>query len=760
MSTITADLAALMATVLRPGDFFTSGTSELLPPSLRVDGVGPVALPLLQMQAEKLIAVAEPAPFGRGEQTLVDPTVRRTWQIGPDRVHIQGRHWDRTLAAIVDRVADGLGVGEPIDAEFYKLLIYDEGSFFVGHRDTEKAPGMFATMVIVLPSNSSGGELLVRHAGREVHLDMRCEDPSEAAFAAFYADCVHEVLPITAGCRLTLVYNLLRRGRGRRLEPPSYEGEQVRVAALLREWGEGKTEPARGLPSDGGTPDKLVYPLEHAYTQAELGFETLKGADAAVAGVLASAAPQADCELHLALVSIEESGSAEYSGDYGRGRGWSGPDEDDFEAGEVDDRAVSLSEWRTRDGSPSALGTLPVMDEELSPADVFDDLEFDEEHFQEATGNEGATFERTYRRAALILWPRHRTAAVLCQAGLSVTVPYLEDIVQRWAGSGGDRRSALWQEAHELAGHMIEQWPTQRWYPRQDATLSDAARMLRMLVQLDDSDRIETFVTQVTAEGTYGEGDNESILAALRRLPAARQTALLELIVEKAATTSFGACANLLAHAVGGSADLHRGAARLVGAMPSDPALSPLEPAWQRRPGMEPTAVADLLTALVATDLTLAERAARHILAWPKTYDWDRTVVPAMRTLVQSVSVGAAIEPLRAACLHHLRARIAEPLAPPADWRRASGVPCQCEHCKRLSAYLADPTQKVWNFRAAEQHRSHVAATIRSSHVDLDTATDRRGRPYGLVCTKNQASYERRAKQRTQDLADLTRLGG
>jgi 2OG-Fe(II) oxygenase superfamily len=760
MSMIAADLASLLATVPRPGDFCTAGTAELLPPSLRVDGVGPVALPLLQIQTEKLIAVAEPAPFGRGQQTLVDPAVRRTWQIAPDRVHIQGRHWERTLGGIVARVADGLGVGEPIDAEFYKLLIYDEGSFFVGHRDTEKTPGMFATMVIVLPSTSSGGELLVRHAGREARLDLRCDDPAEAAFAAFYADCVHEVLPITAGCRLTLVYNLLRRGRGRRLEPPSHEGEQARVAALLREWGEGKTEPAHGLPSDGGTPDKLVYPLGHAYTQAELGFETLKGADAAAAGVLLSAAPQADCELHLALVSIEESGSAEYSGDFGRGRGWSEPDDDDFEAGEVDDRAISLSEWRAPDGNPAVLGGLPVMDEELSPPHVFDDLEFDEEHFQEATGNEGATFERTYRRAALVLWPRHRTAAVLCQAGLSVTLPYLDDIVQRWAGIGGDRNSALWREAHDLAGHMIEQWPTQHWYPRQDATLSDAARMLGMLVRLDDSDRIETFVAQVTAAGTYGEGDNEAILAALGRLPAARQTALLELIVEKAAATSFGACANLLARAVGGTADLHRAATRLVGAMPGDPAVSSPEPAWRRRPDMEPTAVADLLTALVATDRTLAERAVRHIPTWPNTYDPDRTVIPGLRTLVQSVSLGSAVEPLRAACLAHLRSRIAEPLAPPTDWRRSSAVSCQCQHCKRLSAYLADPGQKVWDFRAAEQHRSHVAATIRSSRVDLDTATDRRGRPYGLVSTKNQASYERRAKQRTQDLADLTRLGG
>jgi hypothetical protein len=36
--------------------------------------------------------------------------------------------------------------------------------------------------------------------------------------------------------------------------------------------------------------------------------------------------------------------------------------------------------------------------------------------------------------------------------------------------------------------------------------------------------------------------------------------------------------------------------------------------------------------------------------------------------------------------------------------------------------------------------------------------TDRRGRPYSLVCTKNQASYDRRAKQRENDLADINLL--
>jgi hypothetical protein len=231
MLPIVSRLANVLGTVRQPGDFFVSGTTEIPAPRLEVDGVGVVALPLLPTQAEQLVAVAERSPYGRGADTLVDTAVRRTWQIGADRVWIGGKHWARALEAILARVTEGLGLNEPIAAELYKLLIYDQGSFFVSHRDTEKAPGMFATLVVVLPSVSTGGELVVQHKGREVSLDLHCDEPSEAVFAAFYADCLHEVLPVTSGCRLTLVYNLLRKKKGPKPEPPSYQGEQDVVLA-------------------------------------------------------------------------------------------------------------------------------------------------------------------------------------------------------------------------------------------------------------------------------------------------------------------------------------------------------------------------------------------------------------------------------------------------------------------------------------------------------------------------------------------------
>src|SRR5262245_29895790 len=376
---ITEELAKILARVDRSGDFYAVGRTELLAPRIEVKGVGPIALPLLAAQAKQLIKAATRAPYGRGAETIVDTNVRRTWQIEGSRVAIGGKHWAQTLAGIVQRAVEGLGVTGPVTAPLYKLLIYDKGSFFARHRDAEKVPGMFATLVLALPSQSEGGELVVRHKDRAARLELKCDEPSEIAFAAFYADCVHEVLPVTAGCRATLIYNLVRQGKGGTLKPPSYERETGRITALLQDWVKSKTPPS------AGTPEKVIYPLEHAYTPAELDFTMLKGADAAAAALLRTAAPQAGCDLHLALVSIGESGSAQYNGSYRRR--YRGYDDDDdsaeFEVVEVLDGWRNLTEWRRPDGGTAALGDIPFEDGELSPTGGLEYIEPEQEHLHE-----------------------------------------------------------------------------------------------------------------------------------------------------------------------------------------------------------------------------------------------------------------------------------------------------------------------------------------------------------------------------------------
>ena len=756
MSSIGTALLDSLRSIERPGDFCVGGIRQISMPTIDVHDVGRIAFPILPVQVERLLAIAEAAPYGRGEETVVNRDVRRTWQVDSAKVRIGGRHWDETLGVLVADIALALGVDEPVAADFYKLLVYDTGSFFVDHRDTEKAPGMFATMVLVLPSTHSGGELVIRHLGREVVLDPRPEEPSEIGFAAFYADCVHEVRPVTKGCRLALIYNLRFVGKGRALKAPDYRAEHGRVVALLRSWAGAVDEP-----------DKLIVPLEHAYTPAELSFSALKGADAGVASVLVKAAAEADCDLHLALVSIEESGSAEHTPYYGRRR-WRSDDEDadedeEFEVGEVFDRALILSEWRRPDGGEAGFGEFPFAEDELCPPDAFEGLTPDEQHFHEATGNEGASFERTYRRAGLVLWPTARRLAVLNQAGLHTTLPYLEDLTMQWETS--KVQSPLWHEADELSRHMLRAWPRAALWENKDDN-DEAGRMLDLQIRLGNVECIDAFLAEVSAEGSYAASDNGAIARAAALLPAPRATKLLVRIVTRNAPAHLSACGDLLvrcvATPVGATGDLVQIGVALIDALPGEPTEREQVDTRTRPMRVKPGFVVDLLTATSRIDAGLAARAVEHLLAWPKTYNADHVLVPAALAIAKLAESKAwpAAGRLREAALDHLRQRIALPLEAPRDWTRTNTLKCTCGDCRGLGAFLVVPDRQQWRLKAVQDRRTHVEQSVRSSACDLDLTTERRGSPHTLVATKNQASYERRAKQRRQDLEQVSALGG
>jgi predicted 2-oxoglutarate/Fe(II)-dependent dioxygenase YbiX len=759
MSSIVLDLAKILPAIRRPGNFYAAGTAEIFAPNLEIDGVGRISLPLLLVQAEQLVAVATRASYGRGEETVVDTSVRRTWQIDADRIHLSGRHWLQTLDAIVAKAAAGLGVAGPVSAEFYKLLIYDTGSFFVEHRDTEKAAGMFATLVIVLPSDYLGGTLLLRHHDREVCLDLHASDPAEVAFAAFYADCVHEMRPVTQGYRLTLVYNLLRTGKGKKeaIKPLSYEKELAEVTAMLQRWVAG-----RDLPDDGA-PEKLIYPLEHAYTSAALAFDSLKNADAAVAAVLVAAAAQADCDIHVALIRIDESGSAEYSG-YGGGE-YEDEFDDEFEVAEVCNRDQTVSDWRLPDGSEPGLNALPFDDDELCPPDALEDAQPDEEHFHEASGNEGVSFERSYRRAAIVLWPKSRKLAVINQAGPGVTLPYLAELTRDWLASGSGAESALWRDAHTLSTYMLQAWPMRSGY---GAAMENEVRMLTCLHQLHDTAQIDAFLSEISGAGCYGGSENEALVRAAMLLPQHRATDLIEKIVGRNAHHAPSACANLLARCCAEMPDalarLYPAATALVETLLGERVATnkDLSDVWRHAAPIDAALLVDLLTALHDLDAAaLGMRLAEHALSARKSFPMDAVLVPAALRLAERMPTRewAPVTRLHAACVHHLQTRCAQPLAPPADFTRASAIGCRCASCAELSRFLAASDRPVWEFKAAEPLRRHVEDAIRRHHCDLDFVTEKRRRPYSLVCTKNQASYERRARQRKKDIEALGRLG-
>ena len=168
-----------LARIDRPGSFCASGSVPAVLPGLEVTGLGPVGLPLTVKQAKELIKQCEQAPHGKGEKTLVNTKVRLVWKLDPGRFSLTNPAWNSLIETMVGKVQVELGLEkQKLESHLYDMLLYEPGSFFLAHRDGEKLDRMVATLVVVLPSDYEGGELVVRHDGQERTIDFQSGENS------------------------------------------------------------------------------------------------------------------------------------------------------------------------------------------------------------------------------------------------------------------------------------------------------------------------------------------------------------------------------------------------------------------------------------------------------------------------------------------------------------------------------------------------------------------------------------------------------
>ena len=95
---------------------------------------------------------------------------------------------------------------------------------------------MFGTLIIGLPAGHTGGELFVRFDGREEMIDFAPAANNFAiAHAAFFADCEHEVKPVTSGYRVCLAYNLLQSSGGKKIESLQFSTQVEQLSDAVGE---------------------------------------------------------------------------------------------------------------------------------------------------------------------------------------------------------------------------------------------------------------------------------------------------------------------------------------------------------------------------------------------------------------------------------------------------------------------------------------------------------------------------------------------
>ena len=290
---------------------------------------------------------------------------------------------------------------------------------------TEKAPGMFATLVIALPSEHTGGDVLVQLRDEEHSLRTQGFCDFGYSYLAWYADTNHSVSRVESGHRLVLTYNLIRQASDSSQNASVLDDHKQNLDRVLALWREQDLE--IGSCSENSY-EKLVYILEHEYSEANICLDNLKGKDQLRTRNLLEACQDQGFSLYLAHFEYSLSGGVdeyEENPDWGYGR-------NSADYHEIIDETDA--EWRLQtifqyDGKQIA-SDVTLEEEDLLENTDFTGIEPDDEECDGWTGNEGCTATHFYRRTCAVIVPKTRRFDFFLKAESTNVKEYAETLLR------------------------------------------------------------------------------------------------------------------------------------------------------------------------------------------------------------------------------------------------------------------------------------------------------------------------------------------
>ncbi|XP_065915714.1 uncharacterized protein [Dysidea avara] len=113
----------------------------------------------------KLLDVCSVASFGYKDKDVIDKNYQDSLKLDfATTFQIFNTPIIREIESLIPNCAG-------LQAELYKLNIYTPGGFFKPHVDTPRSGQIFGSLVVCLPTQFSGGELVVRHEKKEMKYD-------------------------------------------------------------------------------------------------------------------------------------------------------------------------------------------------------------------------------------------------------------------------------------------------------------------------------------------------------------------------------------------------------------------------------------------------------------------------------------------------------------------------------------------------------------------------------------------------------------
>ncbi|MEP7145115.1 MAG: 2OG-Fe(II) oxygenase [Ferruginibacter sp.] len=708
------------------GSFVSSNAESFLLPGLDILGVGEIGFPINTPQIKEMIKVAHKAPFGKGSETVIDTNVRSAWEIDAGKISFRNKDWAKFVEVIIKQIKPDLGLeGHSVTANLYKLLIYEKGDFFVAHKDSEKEKGMFGTLIIALPSKHTGGELFVRFDGQEKIIDFSGPASQyKIPFAAFYADCEHEIRPINSGHRVSLVYNLVQKKGGEKIELNPLGDYVDRLSAILKTC----------IKDEGHL--KVVL-LGHQYTPSNFTMETLKLNDRPKAAALIQAAQKAGFYFKLGLVTSYQMGELEISSKrssrYGSRRSYDDDDYDDGDLeengtmGEVYEEYIQIEHWM-KEGAP------PLRNITIEEEDLISDIKLNEdEPIEKAaegyTGNAGMEMQYWYHYGAVFLWPKKYHYQMLMGLKPDNKLEWIDYYNENWESLGTSEIEMTKQLAE--SGLCVDNSRTE----------IDFGPLVDWLINLND-------LKYLSVKGTSFLVDSfiaitvEDWVKLFENYPPGYFENTFAIVAQSGKPAIIG-------HILAILNKLHANKTRKYKAFISN--KIELIPVYLNS-----------LNLSAKSEEAKAKNILRNVLEIGKLKEvdsvWLKNTTNAFtrqlsRQYVNDVLMSVMLEfgeitqlskQIIAVCKKDLGHRVDNKPQPPADWSRTVPDTSGYEKVwKTLAGFLQSPVLYVFDYQKPQAERGEMEHAIRSATIDIKMETIKKGSPHTLRLIKTQGAYER-----------------
>lgn len=233
------------------------------------------------------------------------------------------------------------------------------------------------------------------------------------------------------------------------------------------------------------------------------------------ADVLFDAAERANCCVHLAQLTRYQDGMpSDADGLESRSRS-------DFYSDSYDEKVdgpyphqhrtlddiyeekLSLDSWSDAAGKAVSFGEFDLDEDEIIADPPCKNWDPTREEVEGYTGNEGVTSKRWYHRAAIVVWPRDKHFAVLCDAGTPAAIKALQSMLGQLKRASKARRAPQREQCIVFAREIISSWsPPQQSWSNWERTPSQGVRVEfpDMLCELDEPQLVSSYLTAVLVE--------------------------------------------------------------------------------------------------------------------------------------------------------------------------------------------------------------------------------------------------------------------